>query len=84
MNILFKSRLKKVLIAAILMGLVVACLLGAAAWFGMNSQDEFQVDGTPTTQFYFLLLVTFVTVCSAILLLGAAVSYFLSKSKDKS
>jgi Mg/Co/Ni transporter MgtE len=83
MHTIFKSRLKKVLIAASVIGILVACFLGMAAW-NDNPLEEFHSGGVPTSDFYVLLLATFFGVSGPIFLIGTVVVYVISKLSSKS
>ena len=83
MNPLFKSRAKKILVAAICLGILAAFLFGGAAW-NHNPQDEFHIDGVATSDFYVLLVMTFGLVAGAALLVSLPTAYFFSRSPNKS
>ncbi|NUM57702.1 MAG: hypothetical protein HUU56_03675 [Bdellovibrionaceae bacterium] len=82
MSPLFKSRAKKTLVVAIILGIFAAFFFGEASW-SHNPQDEFHIDGVPTSDFYFLVVMTFSLVTGGILLLGLPAVYFLSRSPGK-
>ncbi len=83
MNSLFKSRAKKIFIVAIFLGILAAFFFGGAAW-NHNPQDEFHIDGVPTSDFYILVAQTFSLVTGAILIVSLPTAYFFSRSLSKS
>lgn len=83
MNSLFKSRAKKILIVAIVLGILSAIFFGGAAW-SHNPQDEFHIDGVATSDFYVLVAISFILSAGAILLVSLPTAYFLSRSPSKS
>lgn len=67
---------------AALVGLLTAAFFGWTAW-EHNPQGEFHLDGAPTSDFYVLILISFVLGAGVILLLSTAVKYLKFKDKGR-
>lgn len=81
MNPLFKSRVKKIFVAAICLGIFATLFFGWTAW-NHNPQNEFHTNGVVTSNFYVLVLTTFGLITSATLLVCLPIAYFFSQKSN--